>query len=258
MKSAPRPRHKFPAPLPQDNHFLRALPLEVQERIYPHMQLVSLELFDVVFEANSPMRYVYFPTNAIISVQYQMLNGDSTAIMVVGNDGLLGLNVCLGGDSTPNRSLVQSAGWAYRIPRKIVIDEFARHRELHELMLRYNAVPHHASKSDASVQSETYDRPAALPLAAAFAGSPAGLLHYHDPGVHRPHARCPSRVRHLRSAQVKRFGVNHLSARFDKCTGPACPRKAELRVLRRGQDGKRRHAQVPATLPDDVDGRIRS
>jgi CRP-like cAMP-binding protein len=83
------------------------------------------------------MRHVYFPTDSIISMQYLMENGHSTAISVVGNEGLLGITLYMGGDSTPSRSIVQSAGYAYRLPRPRVKEEFNRHGELLLLMLRY-------------------------------------------------------------------------------------------------------------------------
>ena len=83
------------------------------------------------------MKHVYFPTDAIVSLQYVMENGASTAILVVGNEGLLGITLFMGGESTPNRSLVQSAGYAYRLPRSRVKEEFNRHGELLVLMLRY-------------------------------------------------------------------------------------------------------------------------
>lgn len=83
------------------------------------------------------MRHVYFPTDSIVSLQYLMENGASTAISVVGNEGLLGITLFLGGESTPSRSLVQSAGYAYRLPKIRVKEEFNRHGQLLLLMLRY-------------------------------------------------------------------------------------------------------------------------
>jgi hypothetical protein len=83
------------------------------------------------------MGHVYFPTDSIISMQYLMENGASTAISVVGNEGLLGITLYMGGESTPGRALVQSAGHAYRLPRSAMKEEFNRHGELLLLMLRY-------------------------------------------------------------------------------------------------------------------------
>jgi CRP-like cAMP-binding protein len=126
-----------PKPEPQQNHLLAALSPEVQTRLFPHLELVPLPLRALLYESRRPMRHVYFPTDSIVSLQYVMENGASTAISVVGNEGLLGITLFLGGESTPSRSLVQSAGYAYRLPRVRVKEEFNRHGQLLMLMLRY-------------------------------------------------------------------------------------------------------------------------
>jgi hypothetical protein len=110
---------------------------EVQNRLFPYLELVPLPLRAVMYESGRAMRHVYFPTDSIISLQYLMENGASTAILVVGNEGLMGITLFVGGESTPSRSLVQSAGHAYRLPRKQVKEEFSRHGQLLVLMLRY-------------------------------------------------------------------------------------------------------------------------
>ena len=99
-----------PQPAPNQNHLLAALEPGVQERLFPYLELVPLSLRAVMYEARRPMRHVYFPTDSIVSLQYVMENGASTAILVVGNEGLLGISLFMGGESTPTRSLVQSAG----------------------------------------------------------------------------------------------------------------------------------------------------
>lgn len=126
-----------PLPHPRQNHLLAALSPEVQERLFPYLELVKLPLRALMYESGRPMRHVYFPTDSIVSLQYVMENGASTAILVVGNEGLLGITLFMGGESTPSRSVVQSAGYAYRLPRPRVKAEFARHGELLVLMLRY-------------------------------------------------------------------------------------------------------------------------
>lgn len=125
-------------PKPQDNHLLAALSPEVQNRLFPQLQLVPLPLSALLYEAQQPMPYVYFPSDSIISLQYLLLDGGSTAISVVGNEGLLGINLFMGGETTPSRSMVQSAGFAYRLPKHLVEDEFKRHGQLQTLMLRYS------------------------------------------------------------------------------------------------------------------------
>jgi CRP-like cAMP-binding protein len=124
-------------PQPQQNHLLAALAPEVQCRLFPYLELVPLPLRALLYESRRPMRHVYFPTDSIVSLQYVMENGASTAISVVGNEGLLGITLFLGGESTPSRSVVQSAGYAYRLPRIRVKEEFNRHGQLLMLMLRY-------------------------------------------------------------------------------------------------------------------------
>ena len=111
--------------------------LSLTSRLFPYLELVHLPLRSLVYESRQPMRHVYFPTDSIVSLQYVMENGASTAILVAGNEGLLGITLFMGGESTPSRSLVQSAGYAYRLPRKRVKEEFNRHGQLLMLMLCY-------------------------------------------------------------------------------------------------------------------------
>ena len=124
-------------PEPQQNHLLAALSPEVQGRLFPYLELVPLSLRAIMYESGRPMRHVYFPTDSIVSLQYVMENGASTAILVVGNEGLLGMSLLMGKETAPSRSLVQSAGHAYRLPRPRVKEEFNRHGQLLLLMLRY-------------------------------------------------------------------------------------------------------------------------
>ena len=126
-----------PKPQPQQNHLLAALSPDVQERLFPYLELVPLPLRALMYESGHPMRHVYFPTDSRVSLQYVMENGASTAILVVGNEGLVGITLFMGGESTPSRSVVQSAGYAYRLPRSRVKKEFNRHGQLLVLMLRY-------------------------------------------------------------------------------------------------------------------------
>lgn len=122
---------------PRQNHLLAALSPDVQRRLFPYLELAELPLRALMYESGRPMRHVYFPADSIISVQYLLESGASTAISLVGNEGLLGMNLLMGSDSTPSRSVVQSSGYAFRLPRARVTEEFARHGELLTLMLRY-------------------------------------------------------------------------------------------------------------------------
>ncbi|MBD9481517.1 Crp/Fnr family transcriptional regulator [Pseudomonas sp. PDM14] len=122
---------------PQQNHLLAALPAEVQSRLFEHLELIQLQLGDVLYEPGDALRNVYFPTNAIVSLLYVMESGASAEISVVGNEGLIGVAVFMGGESTPSRAIVQSAGSAYRLAGQRLKDEFNRHGEMLQLMLRY-------------------------------------------------------------------------------------------------------------------------
>jgi CRP-like cAMP-binding protein len=123
--------------LPQRNHLLAALSDEVRQRLYPHLELVSLPLGMVLYESGDTMRHVYFPTDSIISLLYVMESGASAEISVVGNEGLVGIALFMGGESTPSRAIVQSGGQAFRLPSQNLKDEFNRHGEMLLLMLRY-------------------------------------------------------------------------------------------------------------------------
>ena len=85
-----------PKPHPQQNHLLAALAPDVQARLFPHLELVPLPLRSLMYESGRTMRHVYFPTDSIVSLQYIMENGASTAILVVGNEGLLGISLFMG------------------------------------------------------------------------------------------------------------------------------------------------------------------
>lgn len=122
---------------PLQNHLLAALTQEIQERLIPHLERVTLPLGKVLYESGDALRHVYFPTDAIVSLLYVMEDGASAEISVVGNEGLIGVAVFMGGESTPSRAIVQSAGHAYRLPGQKLKDEFNRHGEMLQLMLRY-------------------------------------------------------------------------------------------------------------------------
>lgn len=122
---------------PRQNHLLAALSTEVQVRLFPHLEPIALPLGKVLYESGDALRHVYFPTDSIVSLLYVMENGASAEISVVGNDGVIGVALFMGGESTPSRAIVQSAGSAYRLPGQRLKDEFNRHGELLQLLLRY-------------------------------------------------------------------------------------------------------------------------
>ncbi len=122
---------------PQQNRLLAVLSPEVRQRLFPHLELIDLPLGKVIYESGDSLRHVYFPTDSIVSLLYVMENGASAEISVVGNEGLVGVAVFMGGESTPSRAVVQSAGSAFRLSGQRLRDEFNRHGEMLLLMLRY-------------------------------------------------------------------------------------------------------------------------
>ncbi|MDO8862098.1 Crp/Fnr family transcriptional regulator [Haliea sp. E1-2-M8] len=122
---------------PKQNHLLDCLSAEVQERIFPFLELVPLTLGQALYESGDTLRYVYFPVDSIVSLLYVMESGQSAEISVVGNEGIVGVSLFMGGESTPSRGVVQSAGYAYRLMGQRLKDEFNRHGELLFVMLRY-------------------------------------------------------------------------------------------------------------------------
>jgi CRP-like cAMP-binding protein len=119
------------------NRLLAALPEPEWQRIEPNLKAVQLPLGDAVYESGARLDHVYFPTTAIISLLYVMADGASAEIAVVGNDGVVGIALFMGGESTPSRAVVQSEGWAYRMRGQLLKDEFTRGGEMQHLLLRY-------------------------------------------------------------------------------------------------------------------------
>ena len=116
---------------------LSKLSQEERERIFPHLESISFSLGQVVYESGGQMSYIYFPTTAIISLLYMMENGSSAEMGIAGNEGVVGIALFMGGDTMPNRAVVQSAGSALRMRAKALQDEFARGGAFQRLLLRY-------------------------------------------------------------------------------------------------------------------------
>lgn len=122
---------------PQRNRLLAALTPDTQSRLFPLLKLVDLPLGAVVYEAGQITEYVFFPADCIVSLLNVTLDGASAEISVVGNDGIVGIAVFMGGESSPSRAIVQSAGTAYRLPARNLREEFNRCVDMRMLMLRY-------------------------------------------------------------------------------------------------------------------------
>jgi CRP-like cAMP-binding protein len=124
-------------PSPERNWILRALPEAERERLYPHLNHVALPFGMVLYESGAVLRHIYFPVDSIVSLLYVLNNGASAEIAVVGNDGAVGVSLFMGGETTPSRAVVQSAGSAYRLSRARLRQEFSRHGQLLHVLLRY-------------------------------------------------------------------------------------------------------------------------
>jgi CRP-like cAMP-binding protein len=126
----------FP-PSPTENHLLAALPDAEWQRWLPQLERVEMPLGQVLYESGGTLSHVYFPTTAIVSLLYVMENGASAEIAVVGNEGIVGISLFMGGDSTSSRAVVQSAGLGFRLKAQIMKDDFNRAGPVLHLLLRY-------------------------------------------------------------------------------------------------------------------------
>ena len=122
---------------PLTNDLLAALPPAEWLRWQPQLELVELKLGQVLYESGGVMYHVYFPTNAIVSLLYVMEDGASAEIAVVGHEGVVGVSIFMGGESTPSRAVVQSAGWGFRLRSAVIKAEFNQSGPVMHLLLRY-------------------------------------------------------------------------------------------------------------------------
>ena len=125
------------APDPRENQILSALPQMEHDRLLPHLKLVNMPLGMVLYESGAALRHIYFPTNSIVSLLYILKDGATAEIAVVGNEGAIGVSLFMGGETTPSRAIVQSAGQAYRLSGLRLKEEFNRHGEMLHILLRY-------------------------------------------------------------------------------------------------------------------------
>ncbi len=122
---------------PRQNHILAALPKIDYERLFPHLELIQMPLGQVIGESGTPMRHAYFPTTAIVSRLYVLENGSADEIAIIGNEGVVGVSLFMGGKTSPTRAVVQSAGYAYRLARKQLQQEFNLSGVLQHVLLLY-------------------------------------------------------------------------------------------------------------------------
>jgi len=122
---------------PNRNHLLAALPAAEFERLAPHLELVAMRLGETIYEPGGRLQHVYFPTTAIVSLLYIMESGASAEMAGVGNEGVLGISLFMGGDTTPSSAVVQTAGHCYRLEARLLKEEFNRAALVQKLLLRY-------------------------------------------------------------------------------------------------------------------------
>ena len=122
---------------PNQNHLLAALPAAEYERLAPHLELVPMLLGQTLHEPGGPFHHAHFPTTAIVSLLYVLESGASAEIAGVGNEGMLGIALFMGGDTTPSSAVVQTAGHGYRLPGRLLREEFNRDGLMQRLLLRY-------------------------------------------------------------------------------------------------------------------------
>ena len=122
---------------PKANQLLAMLPEAEWARLAPHLVPVDMPLGHVVYESGGQLEHVYFPTTSIVSLLYVMEDGASAEIAIVGREGIVGIAIFMGGETTPSRAIVQSAGQAYRLSARVLKDEFSRGGPVQRLLLRY-------------------------------------------------------------------------------------------------------------------------
>lgn len=134
---ATSPSASAPEGSPQQNHLLAALPAAEFNRLAVALEQIPMRLGEVLCESGAQMRHVYFPTTSIISLQYVMESGAAAEVAGVGNEGLLGVSLLMGGDTTLSRAIVQTGGMGYRLESRLLLDEFNRQGPVQRLLLRY-------------------------------------------------------------------------------------------------------------------------
>ena len=122
---------------PNQNHLLAAMLDAEYARLAPHLESIPMLLGDVLYESGDKLRHVYFPTTSIISLHYVLEDGASSEIAGVGNEGMVGISLFMGGNSTPSRAVVQTGGHGYRLKSHILMEEFNRAGTVMRLLLRY-------------------------------------------------------------------------------------------------------------------------
>lgn len=137
VRTSPSLAGESTADSPSQNHILAALDDDVFKRLEPHLEPVRMLLGDVLCDAGVDSKYAHFPTSSIISLHYLLENGSTTEFAGVGNEGVHGMSLIMGGNSTPSRAVVQTGGLGYRLRANVLLDEFERAEQFQKILLRY-------------------------------------------------------------------------------------------------------------------------
>ena len=217
---------------PKQNHLLAALPAADYARLLPDLELIPMPLGWAVYESGGRMGYLYFPTTSIVSLLYVMESGASAEIAITGNEGLVGISLFMGGESTPSRAVVQSAGNGYRLKASVLKREFALGGHAAASGAALHAGADHADGADRGVQPAPFGGPATVPLAAVEPG-PACRSNelIDDAGADREHAGRAPRGRDRGRRQAAGGRVDSLQPRPDHRAGSPEAGSAGLRVL---------------------------
>ena len=211
---------------PRENHILDALPAEERERLFPHLGLVEMPLGMVLYESGEALRHIYFPTDSIVSLLYVMEDGASAEIAVVGNDGAVGVSLFMGGETTPSRAIVQSAGFAYRLSGQRLKEEFERHGQLLHVLLRYTqSLITQMAQTAVCNRHHSVDQQLCRWLLLSLDRLPSNRFE-HDPRADRQHARRAARRRDRSGWQAARARRDSTTAAgISPCsTGPSSRR----------------------------------
>lgn len=153
------------------NHLLAALPAAELEPLAAHLELVAMPLGAMLYEPGGQLHHAYFPTTAIVSLHYVMESGASAESAGVGNEGVVGIPLFMGGNTTPSSAVVQIAGHAFRLEGRLLKREFERAGSLQRLLLRYTAGADDPDDANRGLQPAPYGGAAVMPLAAVDPGS---------------------------------------------------------------------------------------
>ena len=219
---------------PRKNHILDALPADERDRLFPHMKVIEMPLGTVLYESGAELRDIYFPIDSIVSLLYVLKNGASAEIAVVGNDGAIGVALFMGGETTPNRAVVQSAGSAYRLPGQRLKDEFNRNGNLLRVLLLYTqSLITQMAQTAVCNRHHSVDQQLCRWLLLSLDRLSSDTLN-DDAGAYGQHVGRPPRRCHCGRRQATSVWCDQVQPRAYHRSRPAEARESVVRVLCRG------------------------